>query len=78
MLDGEIRKLLSEYFDNGEDWEALAKKEEIPEEALAKTKQALQLINEYSLDFPSDLKNAVGVLCKYAVGYAHGYGHSGK
>lgn len=78
MLDDELKKLLKEYFDNGEDWDALAKKGEIPKEALAEIKKAQQLIAEYVPDFPDDLRNAVKVLSKYAFGYSYGYGYSRK
>ncbi|MBA7516141.1 hypothetical protein ES705_08186 [subsurface metagenome] len=74
MLDDELKELLSECFDDEEDWETLAKRRENPQEVLAKTKEALQLINEYSLDFPDSLSKAVKILAKYAVGYGYGYG----
>jgi len=75
-LDKEIKDLLIDYFGDEEEFEKNIEK--LPEKAVAALKKALELINKYSVDFPSDLKDAIGILAKYSTAYGYGYGYPAK
>ncbi|GAH67857.1 unnamed protein product, partial [marine sediment metagenome] len=77
-MNKELKDLLDSYFDEEVSFapeEFEFEKAKLSDKALNALKGALNLINKYKKDFPDDLKDAVGVLAKYA---SYGYGYPAK
>jgi len=77
-MNKELKDLLDSYFDEEVSFapeEFELEKAELSDKALNAIKGALKLIDKYKKDFPDDLKDAVGILAKYA---SYGYGYPAK
>jgi len=75
-MNKELKELLDSYFGEEVSFDTEEfEKAKLSDKALDALKGALNLINKYKKDFPDDLKDAVGVLAKYA---SYGYGYPAK